>query len=62
MSKVRLYVFYNYGVGKQGEPFALCDECRKIQPIPADCDLRVLANQAVGGCSADWHVSKPEAH
>ena len=51
----RLYAFYNWSVGRQGEPFRLCDECIKKQPIPPNCYLNKPANDAVGYCQADWH-------
>jgi hypothetical protein len=47
---VGLYRFYNWLVDKHGEPFALCDECVKLQPIPEGCDLRKLADAAVREC------------
>ena len=52
---VGLYAFYNWNVSKQGEPFRMCDECAKKQPIPPTCYLNKLADNASGECTADWH-------
>jgi hypothetical protein len=48
--KVGLYQFYNWQVDKWGEPFALCDTCVKLQPIPEGCDLRKIADKALKLC------------
>ena len=50
--QVRLYAFFNYAVDKQGLPFALCDKHLKVQPIPENCHMNKLADQAVKPC--DW--------
>jgi len=49
-SPVSVYRFYNYDVDKYGEPFRLCDDCAKKQIVPANCDLRKLADKAIGEC------------
>lgn len=46
----RLYRFYNWEVSKHGEPFALCDECLKKQPCPANCTLVKIALDAGREC------------
>jgi len=47
---VRLYRFYNYEAGKDGEPFALCDDCRKEQPVPEFTVLNLIAHVALAPC------------
>ena len=50
MNNARLYQFYNYDVDRCGEPFALCDECLPLQPVPPNCQLRKIADNAVREC------------
>jgi len=52
---VRLYAFYNWDVNKDGAPFALCDDCRKKQPIPPNCCLNKLADAPARECQGDQH-------
>lgn len=47
---VGLYRFYNWQVDKHGEPFALCDNHVKLQPIPEGCNLVKLADKATKAC------------
>jgi hypothetical protein len=47
---VRLYCFYNWEVSKNGEPFRLCDECIKKQPIPKNCTLVKMAEDCGREC------------
>jgi hypothetical protein len=49
-NEVRLYRFFNYIVGEDGEPFALCDKHKEIQKIPGTCALRKIADKAVDPC------------
>ena len=47
---IRLYRFYNFVVGKHGEPFAMCDECKKKYNVPSNCVMNVLADKARWSC------------
>jgi hypothetical protein len=48
---IRLYRFYNWEQSKDGEPFALCDECALHQPVPEGCVIRKIANDALQPCN-----------
>lgn len=52
---VRLYRFYNVDRNQKGEPFRLCDECLKIQPVPLNCLLEKIADAPIGCCQSDNH-------
>lgn len=47
---VKLYRFFNMTADKNGEPFALCDDCKPKQRVPDSCILRLIAIGAVDGC------------
>lgn len=60
---IRLYRFYNFDEDKEGEPFALCDECIKKQVTPPYCYLHKIANDAlIGclGCQENWFTLRHE--
>jgi hypothetical protein len=48
---IRLYRFYNWQISKHGEPFALCDQCKKEQPVPEYCQIECIANEALWPCN-----------
>jgi hypothetical protein len=54
-ARPRLYRYFNYEHNKEGEPFALCDECWRNQPRPAGTDLRKIADGAVADCQGPHH-------
>lgn len=56
---VRLYRFYNWEVSNYGEPFALCDAHREMQPVPHNCSLAKIADNATRGCQ--WDSPKEQA-
>ena len=47
---VRLYRFYNMEKSRYGEPFALCDQCKPRQVVPAVCYLEKIADESVWAC------------
>ena len=47
---VRLYRFYNWEADGTGEPFRLCDECVKRQPVPPTCVLEKMADDCGREC------------
>jgi hypothetical protein len=49
---IRIYRFFNFEKDAYGEPFALCDECRKKQPVPDGTILQRLDDR---GCSGHEH-------
>lgn len=48
---VRLYRFYNFNVGKSGEPIAICDFHILTQKIPPACVLNKIADKANEQCN-----------
>jgi hypothetical protein len=50
MNEVRLYRFYNTESHAKGEPFALCDECAKVQKLVLGCTLLKIADRALLCC------------
>jgi len=51
MSQVRLYRFFNFEVGKRGEPWAMCDPHYKNYRPPITCIIEKLADQAEWPCN-----------
>lgn len=47
---IRLYRFFNWARDASGEPFALCDDCFKVQPVPESCYLNKIADKALLPC------------
>ncbi len=50
---IGLYRFYNTGVDKLGEPFALCEAHAAVQKVPDVCYLRKIADKAVQGTACE---------
>lgn len=48
---VGLFRFYNWSVGKHGEPFALCEGHEKEQVVPSGCYMEKIADQALKPCA-----------
>ena len=48
---VSLYCFYNWNVGKCGEPFGLCDVHFLKQPQPEGCYMKKLADNSLIPCA-----------
>jgi hypothetical protein len=60
-SPVRLYRFYNWQVSKHGEPFSLCDECLKKQPVPPNFYLEKMADNSASPCADNSNLNPREA-
>lgn len=48
---VRLYRFYNLTVGREGEPFAMCDKCKEKYRVPGGCIMNKIADKATWPCN-----------
>jgi hypothetical protein len=59
---LKLYRFYNWEISKHGQPFALCEECRKVQPIPEGCDLELIAEESLLPCARCARGSATSGH
>lgn len=51
--RVALYRFFNFVVGKHGEPFTLCEEHRAQQVVPDNCFLEKMADSSVYECEME---------
>lgn len=55
--KAKLFRLYNIDLNRYGEPFALCEEHEKVQEIPENCMLIMIAIEAVEECNTCWQES-----